>query len=315
MDEKTIDLYLLNEMSEEDRAKLEDQVVDDDDLFYEIVERENDLVDRYAKGDLTADERTRFERSLATNPAQREKVANSKLLREFIADERAQNKTVTIADRSGFFAKLAEKFRMPMLQLATAGLLIVFALWSTYLLVENRRLKSLDQELAAARARETELSSQFDNEREASGDLTAQLDAERTRIQKLEDEIAKLKQSSGSNRTPDRPEAVPSTIATLILSPIGVRGGPMTPTLQLKPSETRVSIVVDLPAETGERVSVRLNGENLAENRRVGMRAGEKSISVIIPASRLKDGRNNIEILAPDGGKPVERAFIVQRPE
>ena len=314
MDERTIDLYLLNEMSEEDRGKLEDQFAADEGLFYEIVERENELVDRYAAGELLSDERTRFERSLATNPARRQKVANSKMLREFIAGEREQ-KTITLAERSGFFAKLADSFRMPVLQLATAGLLIVFALWSTYLLVENRRLKTLDEELAAARGREAELSSQLENERGATGDLTAELDGERSRIQKLEDELTKLKQSSATNRTPITPETAPPTIATLILSPFSVRGPSAMPTLVLKPSMTRASIVVDLPAETGERVTARLNGEALAENLRVGKRAGEKSISLIVPANRLKNGPNRIEILTPGEDKPTERAFFVNRSE
>ena len=315
MDEKTIDLYLLNEMSEDDRGKFEERFATDGGLFYEIVERENELVDRYAAGELSSDQLTRFERSLATNPARRQKVANSRVFREFIADEREQNRTVTIAERSGFFAKLADSFRMPALQLATAGLLILFALWSTYLLVENRRLKTLDQELAAARGREAELSSQLENERGATGDLTAELDGERSRIQKLEDEIAKLKQSSGSNRTPETPDTAPPTIATLILSPVGIRGGPAMPTLSLRPSVTRVSIVVDLPVEAGDRVGARLNGETLAENLRVSMRGSEKSISVVIPANRLKNGRNSIEILTPGEAKPIERAFFVQRPE
>ena len=46
MSNEQIDKYLLGEMSESEREKFEDGFVSDDGLFYEIAERENDLVDR-----------------------------------------------------------------------------------------------------------------------------------------------------------------------------------------------------------------------------------------------------------------------------
>jgi hypothetical protein len=312
IDEKMIDLYLMNEMSEDERQHFEEKFATEDGLFYEIVERENELVDRYASGDLSGDARARFERSLESNPARRQKVTNSRMLREFIGGER-ENRTITIAEREGFFSRLKEFFALRPMQFATAALLIAFALWSTYLLIENRRLRVLDEELAAARGRDAELASQINNEREATGDLTADLDAERVRIQKLEEEIARLKQTSGPSNNTAPPEISRPTIATLVLMPGGIRGGSGMPVMKLAPTIMRASIVIDVPQETGERVGIRLNGEPVAEKRAVLTRGGEKTVSITLPVTKLKDGKNTIEVLDSNGSKLSEYSFAVTR--
>ena len=309
--ENQIDLYLFSEMPEAEREKFEDRFVDDEDLFYEIVSRENDLVDRYVAGSLQTSERDRFVRSLANDPARRQKVENSKLLHNLIAEQRTDANTITGVEDGGLFSKFAALFALKPMQFATAGLVVLFALWSTYLLIDNRRLSSLDQELAAARSREAELGKQIENEQEAAGDLTADLDKERGRIAELEAEIARLRRSSGPNV--QTPQVSPPTIATLVLTSAGLRGPQVAPRLELAPSVTRVSTVVSLPQEAGERVSVRLNGDPLADEVRVRSRDGEKVVSVLVPVTKLKAGTNKIEVFGAEGAKLVERSFSVFR--
>ena len=122
MDGKRIDSYLFNEMPETERSEFEDRFAGDDILFAEIAERENELVDRYVRNELSEGDRVRFERSLDTVPARKQKVANAAVIREFIASER-ENKTITIAERTGFFSRLAElfTFRSPAFQFASIG--------------------------------------------------------------------------------------------------------------------------------------------------------------------------------------------------
>ncbi len=308
---KDIDLYLLGEMPETDKKEFEDRFLEDEQLFYEITERENELVDRYAAGQLDADGLIRFEKSLESNPARRQKVANAKLLREFIVEHREEAKTITIAERSGFLNRFAELFRMPVLQLASAGLIVAFALWSTYLLVENRRLRSLEQELASAKTRQSELESRIENEQEASGELAAELSSERDRVKTLEEEVANLKQGNG--RTPPEANIPQPTIATLVLSTAVGRGGPeLVPRLELPPTATRVSLVIQLD-ESAERVDVRLNGGSLTKGLRVRTRNGDKFVSITVPIASVKDGANSVEILDPAGRVIAEREFSMVR--
>jgi hypothetical protein len=298
-------------MSEAERAQFEDRFASDDELFYEIALRENELVDGYVRGELSDREVARFEHGLDTNPARRNKVANARVLAELIADERPETKTITIAERSGFFGKL---FAFPAFQFASVGLIAILALATILLLLEYRRLNGLESELASARAREAELSSQIEAARESSGDLTEDLIAERDRIEKLEADIAALRNTSANTRPPANVSQ--PTIATLILSPLaGVRGGsvPMR-RLEVKPGVERVSIIAQLENDAAaDRVSARLNGEIIGQKIPVRIRTGAARVSVIIPVSRLKGGRNDLVILDDSGAVLDEFAFSLEK--
>ncbi|HKP67715.1 MAG TPA: hypothetical protein VJV05_00440 [Pyrinomonadaceae bacterium] len=308
---KEIDQYLLGEMPESERQQFEERFVADETLFYEVVERENELVDQYAAGKLGSDELTQFEKSLAANPARRQKVANAKLINEFVVEHREDAKTITIAERSGFFSRLSDLFRMPALQLGSAAVIVAFALWSTYLLAENRRLRSLETELASARTQQTELEKQVENEQEASGALADDLTSARDRVKKLEETVASRRQ--GDVKTPPEANVLKPTIATLFLSTaVGRDGAPFVPRLEVSPTETKVSLMIQLEKAV-DRVDVRLNGANVARAVRVRDRAGDKVISITVPTSSLKDGANSVEILDTAGQRIAERDFSIVR--
>ena len=306
MNEEKIDKYLFNEMPESEREQFEDTFAGDDELFYEIAERENELVDKYTRGEMAGDERVRFERSLRDNPARRQKIENAKILREFIADERAATKTITIAERSGFFSRLFSFG--PALQFASVGLIVILAVASVFLWSENRRLGSLQQELAASRQRETDLAARIEEESATAGDLTADLEAERERAAQLEAAIDKLR----NNNARPPVNAPPPTIATLVLSSFGIRGDAVpVGRLRLSPGVARVSIVIGIPADVvlNEPVSVVLNGERIAENAKVRVRRGETSVAVTVPAAKLKPGRN--ELTVNDGRNAAVVSYII----
>ena len=305
-------MYLLDAMSSPEREQFEERFVDDEALFYEIVERENEFVDRYASDAMSPSERKQFERSLAANPARLQKVENARLLRDFVIEQGTEPRTITIAERSGFLNKLSDLFRMPVLQLASVGLVLLFALWSTYLLVENRRLRSLEQELATAWDRQAELQSQIDSGQDTIGHLGVELSETQTRVKELEQAVATLKPRD--ERPAQQGSAIQPTIATLVLSSaIGRDGGPAhVPSLELLPTATRVLLVIPLD-EAAERVTVRLNGRNVATGLRIQTRAGEPTVSVTIPVSALKDGANNVHILDSSGETIAERNFSIVR--
>lgn len=317
MSEKTIDSYLFSEMSEAEREKFEAQFVGDDELFYRIADRENDLVDRYVKGELHGDELTRFETSLADNPARRQKIANSRVLREFIADERTEHKTITIAERTGIFSKITELFtvRSAALQFASVAAIILLAAASIFLLIENRRLGSLEGQLAAATEREAELVSQIEASQDAAGELTVDLDNERKRIEALQAEIAKLR-NSGSNTSTSNTRP-PVTIATLVLSGARRGGPPLVHSLELPPDATQISTVIALDRELrSERLSVRLNGHPVGSRLRPRTsKTGEKTLSIILPVTKVADGRNELTV-HDESGTQVERyLFSMSREE
>ena len=312
MDGTKTDSYLFNEMSEREREQFENDFFSDDEQFAELVDRDNDLVDRYVREEMTNGEVARFESTLEAMPARRQKIANARILHEYISDERPESKAITIAERSGVFSRLFA-FGTPAFQFASIGAIAILAALSIFLLAENRRLNSLEGELAAAQAREAELAALVESQTEATGDLTRDLTTERDRIAKLEEDLTKARGGAGQNGSSP---IVPPTIATLVLSSIGVRGGPIATLparLDLPAGVTRVSVVIELPADAGERVSVKLNGEEIARNVKVRDSKGEKLASVTIAVSRLRAEQNEIEVIGNAGEQVAVHPFTIRR--
>ena len=84
--------------------------------------------------------------------------------------------------------------------------------------------------------------------------------------------------------------------------------------LEVAPDVERVSIVANLETDKApDRVSARLNGEVVRRDIRVRKRNGAVSVTVIIPVSRLKDGRNDLAILDESGAVLDEYAFSLTK--
>src|SRR5689334_21908439 len=105
-----IESYLFLEMSDDERLAFERELFENDELFFEVEEHENHLVDLYAHGKLPPNIKSRFERSLADLPARREKVANAVALKTYIEEERLADSPVSEPTRETFAQKLTKLF-------------------------------------------------------------------------------------------------------------------------------------------------------------------------------------------------------------
>jgi hypothetical protein len=317
MKKKQIDDYLLNKMSADEREKFENRFFEDDDLFFEVAERENTLVDRYVNRDLSAEKRAAFEHALESLPARREKVSNARVLQDLIADNAPEElQTITIAERQGFLSYIKDLFTFgtPTFQFASVVVIALLALGSVLLLRDNSRLSSIEQQLAESRQRENELASQIGEERDASGDLTAELNAERDRREALEIELAKLR-SSGSPNTNSM--AGPTTIATLVLPAVGIKGGPSpVKRIELAKDVEKVSVLVNALSNVrpGDSLSATLNGTPLSHALRVRDKNGDLQVRLTVEKSQLLDGANSLT-LKPQTGDPIEIKFAVSKQE
>jgi hypothetical protein len=323
-------------MPDEEREKIEERLLADEDLFYEVEDAENALVDSYVKNELSGEELARFEKSLERIPARRTKAANAAALREFISDERTDPKTITIAEKTGLFDGLRAVFRSPVFGYSMAGLFLIVSVAALLLLLENQRKdgeiariqaellnrqadNELERQLAESRTKEAELQTQIDSEKNVSGDLTADLERERENRRRLEAEIADLR-----NQKPDAPpvrqperDPEPPTIAAITLKPTGSRGsGDVTFSLNRHSSVERVSVLLTLPANTGdnERLSVQLNGKTIAQNLKVRTEPnGTKTLAVTVAKSELKIGENKLTVTS--GAKQIEEYDLTAEQE
>jgi hypothetical protein len=151
--------YLLGEMSEEERVTFESQYAADRDLFEELVDVENDLVDRYARGRLTEAHRKHFERYYMATPKRRERAELAKSLAHFISGYDAQEKAGASDTRDREHDLLRGSVGMfplglPFPRVRIAAVLIVciaIAAALGFLLIDNLRLHHELADMQAAR--------------------------------------------------------------------------------------------------------------------------------------------------------------------
>ncbi|HEX3101654.1 MAG TPA: hypothetical protein VHQ01_07680, partial [Pyrinomonadaceae bacterium] len=207
--EDEIKRYLFAEMSPDERDGFDEKLFLNDELFFDVADLENRLVDAYVRSDLTGDEQARFERGLVLIPSRRGKVANARSLREFIEDERPAEKPVEIESRASVWQQLTSFISggTPAFATAMAALMVVLVVSIGILLFRNsqknaeiarlqsdqQRRAELETELESLRQRENELKTTIDNERETSGDISDELERERTHRIEIERELEKTK--------------------------------------------------------------------------------------------------------------------------
>ena len=326
LNESEIKRYLFAEVSDEERRTIEEQIFLDDELFFEIVNLENELVDLFAKNKLEGEELTRFQLSLEKLPERRQKAANAVALQTFIAEDRPPKISAEIPAARTFWQKSAEFFtvKTPAFSYAVLGLLVLFTIATGFLWLQNERQSGelarlenergqyeqtqnrqdeLQNQLAGLRQREIELQKRIDSERETTGDLTDELTRERQSRRRIEGELNKLKQQSNASR-PNAPET--PTIATITLKPGITRGGENLQKLDATRTTKRVAVQLSLPAETGieERFSVRLNEKFIDVNLKARVAAGgQKNIQLTVSSDDLRDGENKLAVINQAGAE------------
>jgi hypothetical protein len=91
IDESLIIRYLLGQLTEDDETRVEDRVFADRDLLQTVRAVERDLIDEYARGELSESERKQFEHRFVNPPARRERIEFARVFAEAIDEEAPAN--------------------------------------------------------------------------------------------------------------------------------------------------------------------------------------------------------------------------------
>jgi hypothetical protein len=144
-DEQLLSRYLLEELGEEERERLEEGYLSDDDLYMKLRVAEDELIAAYVQGELSRSARAKFERAYLTNPHRRRKVEATRELLNYIAG--------TTPPAPGLIASLLQRpagggWWRPVYALAGLLLLAISCALLCGLLIERQRILG---ELKAAR--------------------------------------------------------------------------------------------------------------------------------------------------------------------
>ena len=335
-DAETLKRYLFDEAGETERRLLESRFFDDDVLFYELLDLENDLTDRYARNELDENDRRRFAASLKKSPERRAKLANAESLQLFIREE---SKSAALAApekaQSNFWEKLANLLGLNAanFQYAAAALLFLLLTGIAFLIYERRRdgqelarlrgneieraaelqrrEKALQEQLETVEEREENLRTELAEKSGQTDILTEQLTLEQTEKTRLMRELENLKLQKTIQSPKSQPFA--PTTATVILAPIGGKGGNDAEIIRVNQNAATVSATLQIPKESAAEIfSVRLNSAPLAGNlkpRRTT--SGNQYLRIVFPAKSLSSARENL--LTATGGDGSRYNYILRR--
>ena len=272
--EQTIQRYLLGELTESEQTALEQEYFNDQQLFEQIVEVENELVDKYARGLLSSATHGRFKKYYLDHAQRQERARFAEALQATLD----QAKVVEVAASTStetFMERLSAALRGPRLAWAFSIAVLLIAVLAGWFFIETRRLR---QELAR-----TESDRVAREERERG--LQQQIANEQQRTEKLSEELERLQMQQGlASPLPSPEDKLASTFATLILKIGGTRSADGGPPAQLR-----------IPAGTAQvRLQLNLRENNYSRYQAVLQSAGGNTIftSRQMSAVNKKTGAN-----------------------
>jgi hypothetical protein len=221
--------YLLGTLSEEERAHLEEGYFSDDGKFEELEIAEDELIDRYVRGELSKSDQERFEITLAGSPRVMERVQFARMWKDKLATSKVEPLDVaspvtslreTPREPTNWWNKLfglSSGSRTPRLAIAFSVLLVL--LGGTGVLSGWLRLREESRRLSAQQAaleqRQRELDKQAADLKAQAEQLAKQLSPQPSPSA----EPSPPKQVDELSPAPTRP------VFAFTLSPGSVRGG------------------------------------------------------------------------------------------
>jgi hypothetical protein len=298
-DDETLKAYLFGRLPQAEIERLDELSVTDDEFAARLDTVENDLVDAYVRGDLSASSREEFQTLYLSTVKRREKVTFAESLYSLEGKHAGQ---ATVQATSSWWFGL---FTLPRLALA-GGLAMLLAI--SFLMVDNLHLRNgmsqakMDRELL--QQRERDLLSRLDDER-ASGAKTAK------ELEQVRQSLASLESNSAAKSSAAGLLASPLRVAAFVLSP-QLRGAAKMPDLSLPQGTTRVDLLLDLESDDFPRYRVMLKNSG---SDRVLWRSGRlqsvtkgqaSTLSIGLPVNLLKPGVYQLEVTGTPASGGVE---------
>ncbi|HYL98226.1 MAG TPA: hypothetical protein VEZ90_04670, partial [Blastocatellia bacterium] len=202
-DENEMISYLLGAMPEAEAERLDELSVADDEFAEALNAAENDLVDSYARGDLSGETLKRFKDHYLASPRRRRKVQFAQSL-AVVGDEPAPGSAGAAVEpaasiQAGLQGRSPGKswlrsLLLRRLEWGFAALALFLVVIGGYLLRENRRLtvriEREQAERAGLEATERSLERELAHQKSLDADAASELAGVREQLQQLEREAA-----------------------------------------------------------------------------------------------------------------------------
>lgn len=282
-------------LSDDEAVRFEENYFADDKLFEEIEIAEDELVDAYVRGQLSEEDRKRFEKGLARSERLSERVRFSKSLkaRTSLVLVPASSSQSHVSWWNAFFATLLNGG--PVLKTAVAAGVVIVVLGVPFLSGEWMRLRSESQRVAAERSelerRQKDLEREIAELKSNTSQLSVEVQQEKAAKEHLTQELQILKDRLAQSRTQ---LDLPQTAFAVLLS--GLSRSPADDTeLVVRPQQTliKLELVLDLDEYSTYDISIQAaDGRELVsrKGRRARGPAAQRTIPVEFSSRILPEG-------------------------
>jgi hypothetical protein len=313
--QKIICRYLLGDLPEAEQLALEQEFFTDEEKFEQVWAVENELVDRYVRGGLSAVEKNLFEKNYLASPAHRQRVAFAETLVQ-AADSRRERRTADDENRHSvsWWTAFSRPFRGNLVQWSGAVATLLLVAGGLWLFTQSARLREQMNQLEEAKTVEQQRIEELEKE---IADARQQSDRLAAELERLRQEQAK---------SPDQPSIAGSpnplerqSVVSLLLSPMIMRSGNDVQQLKISKATTEVLLQMRIqePEARNFRVSLRtVEGAQVWSGSAGKPGAPEKkgsTLAIRIPASKFSTNDYILTLSANNGAnqrQEISRYFF-----
>ena len=299
--EEIIRAYLLGNLPQGEREKLEEQLMTQDDTFTQVLIHEDELIDEYVSGALSAQEKEAFDRHFLAAPERRQKLEFAQALTKYVKASApvTTEKRVTLSS----FAKVCMsllRLQHPAVRYSFAAIALVLSVGIPWSILNVWRLQT-----ELGKIREHQATSQI-----AVNNLTQQLSAEQKRNQDLMEQLVQQQQSRSALEEQLASVQQPA-IVSFPLTPGQVRDFGGMKKLAVPPATRLVELGLAIDGENYLNYRATLLGANgeevLSLNRLNGTRRDGIGVVVVpIPARLLGPGDYSVKLSGLKAGSAPE---------
>jgi hypothetical protein len=312
--DKLIARYLLGELPEEQQIEIEDRAFQDQEYLATITAVENDLIDEYARQELSETERRKFEARFLVSAERRKRVAFAKALAtvagEDTVPQKRESKATAVSWRDAFEAFI--RGLNPVAKVAFAAVVLLVLVGGAWLIIETLRLRSqLTRLQAENQSRGNKLQQQVENERRRNEELAARLNQEKQQREQSEESLRQMSETADTANPSPQP-----VIASLTLLPGVSRGGGEKPKLVLPENARVVRLQIGIDAEEPYKTFAAelrtVSGRQIwtRDNLSARERRGGRAVGLTLPAIALKPGEYELRLSGlAEGGRSEDVGF------
>jgi hypothetical protein len=282
--EQLLKKFLLGQLSEDERAAVEDRIISDDDFFERLLVIEDEMIDAYTGGELSAGERKLFEIQFHSAPHNLERLEFANTLRQFLVERQSESNRVEVRSRRTTFVQYF-RFNRP-LAWATAMVLVAVAFGAIWIFISRTGIDEGNQQVL--------------NQPSPPG--PAQVDPQKDNVTEPGKALVTPTPPSLPSPSLQKNSAEPArpVTATFILTPGLSRDAGSARDLIISPATTQIQL--RLPLEQGTSADFKNYRVllSLADGGRVwsgvAKPAGNRTLGVNLPARLFKRGDYVLEL-------------------